>query len=50
MNSFTDSGNPKFSEFREESCIQDIDNKFILSFHPHEHPMASILIPMYGYD
>ena len=34
----------------KESCIQDIDNKFILSLHPHEHPMASILIHMYGYD
>jgi hypothetical protein len=28
----------------KESCTQDIDNKFILSLHPHEHPMASILI------
>jgi hypothetical protein len=28
----------------KESCIQDIDNKFILSLHPHEHYMAFILI------
>jgi hypothetical protein len=28
----------------KESCTQDIDNKFILSLRPHEHPMASILI------
>ena len=28
----------------KESCTQDIDNKFILSLHPHEHPMAFILI------
>jgi hypothetical protein len=26
------------------SCIQDIDNKFILSLHSHEHYMAFILI------
>ena len=34
----------------KESCIQDINNKFMLSLHPYEHPMASILILMYGYD
>jgi hypothetical protein len=34
----------------KENCIQDLDNKFILSLHPHEHPMASILIHLYGYD
>jgi hypothetical protein len=28
----------------KESCIQDIDNKFILSLHSHEHYMAFILI------
>jgi hypothetical protein len=28
----------------KESCTQDIDNKFILSLHPHEHYMAFILI------
>jgi hypothetical protein len=28
----------------KESCIHDIDNKFILSLHPHAHYMASILI------
>jgi hypothetical protein len=28
----------------KESCIQDLDNKFILSLHPHEHYMAFILI------
>jgi hypothetical protein len=28
----------------KESCTQDIDNKFILSLHPHEHDMAFILI------
>jgi hypothetical protein len=28
----------------KESCTQDIDIKFILSLHPHEHPMAFILI------
>jgi hypothetical protein len=31
----------------KESCIQDIDNKFILSLHPHAHYMASILIYVY---
>ena len=34
----------------KESYIQDINNKFMLSLHPHEHPMASILILMYGYE
>jgi hypothetical protein len=28
----------------KESCTQDIDNKFILSLHSHEHYMAFILI------
>jgi hypothetical protein len=28
----------------KESCIQDLDNKFILSLHSHEHYMAFILI------
>jgi hypothetical protein len=28
----------------KESCLQDIDNKFILSLHPHAHYMAFILI------
>jgi hypothetical protein len=34
----------------KESCIQDLDNKFISSLHSHEHYMAFILIHMYGYD
>jgi hypothetical protein len=29
------------------SCIQDINNKFILSLHSREHYMASILIYIY---
>jgi hypothetical protein len=28
----------------KESCTQDIDNKFILSLHSHEHYMTFILI------
>ena len=28
----------------KESCIEDINNKFMLSLHPHEHPIAFILI------
>jgi hypothetical protein len=28
----------------KENCIQDLDNKIILSLHPHEHYMAFILI------
>jgi hypothetical protein len=28
----------------KESYIQNIDNKFILSLHPHEHDMTFILI------
>jgi hypothetical protein len=28
----------------KESCIQELDNKFLLSLHYHEHYMASILI------
>ena len=31
----------------KESCIQDLDNKFILSLHSHEHYMAFILIYTY---
>jgi hypothetical protein len=48
MNSFTDSGNPKFPELREGKLYSR--HKFMLSLHPHEHPMASILILMYGYE
>jgi hypothetical protein len=28
----------------KESCIQDLDNKSLLSLHSHEHYMAFILI------
>jgi hypothetical protein len=31
----------------KESCIQDLDNKFLLSLHSHEHYMAFILIYTY---
>jgi hypothetical protein len=31
----------------KESCIQDLDNKFVLSSHSHEHYMAFILICIY---
>jgi hypothetical protein len=31
----------------KESCIQDLDNKFVLSSHSHEHCMAFILICIY---
>jgi ferric iron reductase protein FhuF len=31
----------------KESCIQDLDNKFLLSLHSHEHYMAFILIYVY---
>jgi hypothetical protein len=30
-----------------ESCIQDLDNKSLLSLHCHEHYMAFILIYIY---
>jgi hypothetical protein len=50
MNSFTDSGNPKFPELHEGKLYSRHKYKFMLSLHPHEHPMASILIHMYGYD
>jgi hypothetical protein len=35
----------------KESCTQDIDNKFILSLHSHEHYMAFnlIYIPIWLY-
>ena len=31
----------------KESCIQDLDNKSLLSSHSHEHYMAFILIYVY---
>jgi ferric iron reductase protein FhuF len=31
----------------KESCIQDLDNKSLLSSHSHEHYMAFILICIY---
>jgi hypothetical protein len=31
----------------KESCIQDLDNKSLLSSHSHEHYMAFILIYTY---
>jgi hypothetical protein len=31
----------------KESCIQDLDNKSLLSLHSHEHYMAFILIYTY---
>jgi hypothetical protein len=31
----------------KESCIQGLDNKFVLSSHSHEHYMAFILICIY---
>jgi hypothetical protein len=31
----------------KESCIQDLDNKSLLSLHSHEHYMAIILIYVY---
>ena len=48
LNFTVDSGNPRFSEFREGKLYsRTLDNKFLLSLHSHEHYIAFILIYIY---
>jgi hypothetical protein len=48
LNFTIDSGNPSFPVNREEKLYsRTLDNKFLLSLHPHEHYMAFILTYTY---